>query len=1021
MGARLDGAEPARAVPDRACPRGRRARARRPRAPLARARSGRRTSRSRSSPASSSSAAGCRSRSVGDLRAARPRLDARHVRRPGARPGVERIVVCTPPRAPGSSPRRPSCSGSTRSGRSAARRRSAGSPTSRRVDKIVGPGNRYVNEAKLLVSRDVAIDLPAGPSEVVVLADAAPTSRVAELELAAQAEHGPDAVCRVVAVDGDLEAALAEVERLAPEHLVLLGEDAEALAPRVRNAGAVFVGASSPVAAGDYATGGNHVLPTGGWARSVGGLGLETFLKPVTVQRLTPDGLARLRPVGRGARRGRGHARARGGGAAMRAAPARASPPTRWAPSTDELARLAGPRPVADRPLRRQRAARSRRPRRGRARSPARSRDVNVYAHGGYPRARARDRRLRRRRAREHRPRRRRGRPDPPLRARVRRPRRHGRDRAASRRTRSSASPRGLAGADGRRRRAGAHVRLPPEQPDRRARRAARRAAARRRRGVLRVRGRDRGRPLLDDGVDRAAHVLEGVRARGRARRLRARRRATPRAELEPPPGAAARLDALGRARARRARRAARRRARRSRSASGSRRRCARSGSSRCRRTRTSSSSRSTSRRRSATALLRSGRRRARATPTGSGSRSATARTTTCCSRRSRARSTGPRRSPPAAGRRVRHLRATAETRIARPARARRREPRPRRHRRRPLRPPARAARLPRRPRPRARGRRRPRDRRRTTRPRTPRSRSARRSTARSATGAGSRATATRSCRWTTRSRARPSTSAAGRGPSSRSSATRAWPAHVLSSLAQAGRLAIHVEASGRDDAPRRRGGVQGGRPRAARRACAPRAPGSRRRRACCEGRRLRLRRRERPLGRGRARAARRRRGGDLDPDAVAGADLAVLPGVGSARERDGRAPRDAGSTRRCAQRVADGRPDARHLPRPPARARGARRRTAASTGLGLLPGRAVRLARGPRVPRIGWAEVEPARRRVLLRALVRRRDAARDRVVGGRRRRGARGQLRRRPVPPGEERRRRARADARRRCLSRA
>ena len=78
---------------------------------------------------------------------------------------------------------------------------------------------------------------------------------------------------------------------------MLLGEEAEALAPRVRNAGAVFVGASSPVAAGDYATGGNHVLPTGGWARSVGGLGLETFLKPITIQRLTPDGLAGVRPT----------------------------------------------------------------------------------------------------------------------------------------------------------------------------------------------------------------------------------------------------------------------------------------------------------------------------------------------------------------------------------------------------------------------------------------------------------------------------------------------------------------------------------------------------------------------------------------------------------------------------------------------------------------------------------------------------------------------------------------------------
>jgi len=159
-----------------------------------------------------------------------------------------------------------------------------------RVDLIVGPGNAYVNEAKLAISRDVAIDLPAGPSEVVVLATNGADPRIVQLELAAQAEHGPDSVCRLV-------HNLGEAEAIAPEHLVLLGADAEALAPRVRNAGAVFVGASSPVAAGDYATGGNHVLPTGGWARSVGGLGLETFLKPITTQRLTPEGLARVRPV----------------------------------------------------------------------------------------------------------------------------------------------------------------------------------------------------------------------------------------------------------------------------------------------------------------------------------------------------------------------------------------------------------------------------------------------------------------------------------------------------------------------------------------------------------------------------------------------------------------------------------------------------------------------------------------------------------------------------------------------------
>jgi histidinol dehydrogenase len=156
-----------------------------------------------------------------------------------------------------------------------------------RVDKIVGPGNQYVNEAKLEVSRDVAIDLPGGPSEVVVAGDG--DARIVELELAAQREHGHDAVCTSV-------TTLEEAEAIAPEHLVLLGA-AEAEAGRVRNAGSVFVGPWSPVAAGDYATGGNHVLPTNGWARSVGGLGLETFLKPVTVQRLTEQGLAAIRPT----------------------------------------------------------------------------------------------------------------------------------------------------------------------------------------------------------------------------------------------------------------------------------------------------------------------------------------------------------------------------------------------------------------------------------------------------------------------------------------------------------------------------------------------------------------------------------------------------------------------------------------------------------------------------------------------------------------------------------------------------
>jgi histidinol dehydrogenase len=209
---------------------------------------------------------------------------------PAQTAGVERIVVVTPPSDAGLVAAAAEALGLTEVWALGGPQAIAWLAYVERVDRIVGPGNSYVNDAKLAVSRDVAIDLPAGPSEVVVLASNGTDPRIVELELAAQAEHGPDSVCRLV---GSLEDA----EALAPEHLVLLGAEAEALAPQVRNAGAVFVGESSPVAAGDYATGGNHVLPTGGWARSLGGLGLETFLKPVTIQRLTPEGLARVRPV----------------------------------------------------------------------------------------------------------------------------------------------------------------------------------------------------------------------------------------------------------------------------------------------------------------------------------------------------------------------------------------------------------------------------------------------------------------------------------------------------------------------------------------------------------------------------------------------------------------------------------------------------------------------------------------------------------------------------------------------------
>ena len=179
------------------------------------------------------------------------------------------------------------------------------------VDKIVGPGNAYVTAAKLLVSTHVGIDLPAGPSEVVAIADGSADPGLVAAGLLAQAEHGPDSEALLltddrvlsdavaILVDGydnisvelvdSLAAALARSEDYAPEHLELHVADPEPLLARVRNAGSVFVGGPSVV--GDYAAGATHVLPTGGLARSSGGLGVEAFLKPVQVVRLSPEGV----------------------------------------------------------------------------------------------------------------------------------------------------------------------------------------------------------------------------------------------------------------------------------------------------------------------------------------------------------------------------------------------------------------------------------------------------------------------------------------------------------------------------------------------------------------------------------------------------------------------------------------------------------------------------------------------------------------------------------------------------------
>jgi histidinol dehydrogenase len=168
-----------------------------------------------------------------------------------------------------------------------------GTETVARVDVIAGPGNLYVQEAKRLLSGVVGIDGFAGPSDLAVVLSTGADPEWAGLDLRAQAEHGEDSL--VVAVSDDpalldavgegavlveaesMDAALAFAEALAPEHLQLVGTAAEALAPRVRSAGCLFVGAESATAFGDYVAGSNHTLPTGGTARFASGLSARHF------------------------------------------------------------------------------------------------------------------------------------------------------------------------------------------------------------------------------------------------------------------------------------------------------------------------------------------------------------------------------------------------------------------------------------------------------------------------------------------------------------------------------------------------------------------------------------------------------------------------------------------------------------------------------------------------------------------------------------------------------------------------
>ena len=309
------------------------------------------------------------------------------------------------------------------------------------------------------MQRDVAIDLPGGPVRGRRRRRRASVDpRLVELELAAQAEHGHG---RRLPRRRDARRGRG---RSRPS-ISCCSATPRRSPTRCETPARSSSASSSPVAAGDYATGGNHVLPTGGWARSVGGLGIETFLKPITMQRLHARGARAAAPDRRGARRGRGHARARGGGAAMRAL-APEFKAYSWAPPTDEVARARRDRPVAGRPLRPEHPAAAAAARRGPARSPARSRAINGYPAGGYPELRRAIADYDGVEPGQRRARRRRRRPDPALRALLRRPRA---TRSRSRRRRPTRSTALAAQLAGRARSGddepGADVHLPAEQP----------------------------------------------------------------------------------------------------------------------------------------------------------------------------------------------------------------------------------------------------------------------------------------------------------------------------------------------------------------------------------------------------------------------------------------------------------------------------------------------------------------------------------------------------------------------------
>lgn len=202
-----------------------------------------------------------------------------------------------------------------------------------KVDKIFGPGNRYVTKAKQQLSAIVAIDMPAGPSEVLVMADDSANPTFIAADLLSQAEHGPDSqailVCTSERIASETQAEISRLSKklsredsvagslshsrlivmdgrddmidfvnaYAPEHLIISIKSPWTVAQEIRAAGSVFIGNYSPESAGDYASGTNHTLPTSAWARAYSGVNLDSFMRKITYQELTREGLGLLAPA----------------------------------------------------------------------------------------------------------------------------------------------------------------------------------------------------------------------------------------------------------------------------------------------------------------------------------------------------------------------------------------------------------------------------------------------------------------------------------------------------------------------------------------------------------------------------------------------------------------------------------------------------------------------------------------------------------------------------------------------------